>query len=139
MVALPTRRCPRTCSSIRQFAAPGIPVTLNTDDPQYVCTTIGREYAARAAGRRRGRAHGRCDYVSMKRGLTIGVMVGLLIGSSATAVGAVVISGELYSYAPAAVRVAEVVKATEGDSVCEPINVGSTLWLRCPRFRLLTR
>jgi hypothetical protein len=30
MVALPTRRCPRTCSSIRQFAAPGIPITLKT-------------------------------------------------------------------------------------------------------------
>jgi adenosine deaminase len=33
---------------IRQFAAAGIPVTLNADDPQHVCTTIGREYAIAA-------------------------------------------------------------------------------------------
>jgi adenosine deaminase len=30
---------------IRQFVAAGIPVTLNADDPQHVCTTISREYA----------------------------------------------------------------------------------------------
>lgn len=30
---------------IRQFVARGIPVTVNTDDPVRVCTTIGREYA----------------------------------------------------------------------------------------------
>lgn len=34
---------------IRQFLAHGIPVTLNTDDPIRVCTTIGREYAIAAA------------------------------------------------------------------------------------------
>lgn len=34
---------------IRQFATSGIPVTLNTDDPVRVCTTIGREYAIAAA------------------------------------------------------------------------------------------
>jgi adenosine deaminase len=34
---------------IRQFAAAGIPVTLNADDPQHVCTTIGREYAIAAS------------------------------------------------------------------------------------------
>jgi adenosine deaminase len=33
---------------IRQFVAPGIPVALNADDPQHVCTTIGREYAIAA-------------------------------------------------------------------------------------------
>jgi adenosine deaminase len=30
---------------IRPFVACGIPVTLNTDDPVRICTTIGREYA----------------------------------------------------------------------------------------------
>jgi len=34
---------------IRRFAAHGIPVTLNTDDPVRVGTTIGREYAIAAA------------------------------------------------------------------------------------------
>jgi adenosine deaminase len=34
---------------IRQFLAYGIPVTLNTDDPVRVWTTIGREYAVAAA------------------------------------------------------------------------------------------
>jgi adenosine deaminase len=34
---------------LRQFAASGIPVTLNSDDPLRVCTTIGREYAIAAA------------------------------------------------------------------------------------------
>jgi adenosine deaminase len=34
---------------IRRFVACGIPVTLNTDDPVRVCTTIGREYAVAAA------------------------------------------------------------------------------------------
>jgi len=34
---------------IRQFVAAGIPVTLNTDDPVRVWTTIGREYAIAAA------------------------------------------------------------------------------------------
>jgi adenosine deaminase len=34
---------------IRRFVACGIPVTLNTDDPVRVCTTIGREYAIAAA------------------------------------------------------------------------------------------
>lgn len=34
---------------IRQFMAHGIPVTLNTDDPVRVGTTIGREYAIAAA------------------------------------------------------------------------------------------
>ena len=34
---------------IRQFVAHGIPVTLNTDDPVRVGTTIGREYAIAAA------------------------------------------------------------------------------------------
>jgi adenosine deaminase len=34
---------------IRQFLAYGIPVTLNTDDPVRVWTTIGREYAIAAA------------------------------------------------------------------------------------------
>ncbi len=34
---------------IRQFVEAGIPVTLNTDDPVRVCTTIGREYAIAAA------------------------------------------------------------------------------------------
>lgn len=34
---------------IRQFIAHGIPVTLNTDDPLRVGTTIGREYAIAAA------------------------------------------------------------------------------------------
>lgn len=34
---------------IRQFVAHGIPVTLNTDDPVRVGTTIGREYALAAA------------------------------------------------------------------------------------------
>ncbi len=34
---------------IRQFMACGIPVTLNTDDPVRVGTTIGREYAIAAA------------------------------------------------------------------------------------------
>lgn len=33
----------RSASSSRR-----IPVTLNTDDPQHVCTTIGREYAIAA-------------------------------------------------------------------------------------------
>jgi adenosine deaminase len=34
---------------IRQFVASGIPVTLNTDDPVRIWTTIGREYAIAAA------------------------------------------------------------------------------------------
>ncbi len=34
---------------VRRFVEWGIPVTLNTDDPVRVCTTIGREYAAAAA------------------------------------------------------------------------------------------
>jgi adenosine deaminase len=34
---------------LQQFAAAGIPVTLNSDDPLRVCTTIGREYAIAAA------------------------------------------------------------------------------------------
>ena len=34
---------------IRRFLEQGIPVTLNTDDPVRVCTTIGREYAIAAA------------------------------------------------------------------------------------------
>ncbi len=34
---------------IRQFIAAGIPVTLNTDDPVRIATTIGREYAIAAA------------------------------------------------------------------------------------------
>jgi adenosine deaminase len=34
---------------IRRFAENGIPVTLNTDLPVHVCTTIGREYAVVAA------------------------------------------------------------------------------------------
>ena len=34
---------------IRQFVAAGIPVTLNTDDPVRIWTTIGREYAIAAA------------------------------------------------------------------------------------------
>jgi adenosine deaminase len=34
---------------IRQFAEHGIPVTLSTDLPVHVCTTIGREYAVAAA------------------------------------------------------------------------------------------
>jgi adenosine deaminase len=34
---------------IRQFVDAGIPVTLNTDDPVRICTTIGREYAIAAA------------------------------------------------------------------------------------------
>lgn len=34
---------------IRQFVDAGIPVTLNTDDPVRVATTIGREYAIAAA------------------------------------------------------------------------------------------
>jgi hypothetical protein len=34
---------------IRRFADYGIPVTLNTDLPVHVCTTIGREYAVAAA------------------------------------------------------------------------------------------
>ncbi len=34
---------------IRRFAAQGIPVTLATDLPVHVCTTIGREYAIAAA------------------------------------------------------------------------------------------
>jgi adenosine deaminase len=34
---------------VRQFVAAGIPVTLNSDDPLRVCTTIGREYAIAAA------------------------------------------------------------------------------------------
>lgn len=34
---------------IRQFMAHGIPITLNTDDPVRVGTTIGREYAIAAA------------------------------------------------------------------------------------------
>ena len=34
---------------IRRFIAAGIPVTLNSDDPERVCTTIGREYAIAAA------------------------------------------------------------------------------------------
>jgi adenosine deaminase len=34
---------------IRRFVACGIPVTLNSDDPVRVCTTIGREYAIAAA------------------------------------------------------------------------------------------
>jgi adenosine deaminase len=33
---------------IRQYVAAGIPVTLNTDDPVRVCTTISREYAVAA-------------------------------------------------------------------------------------------
>jgi adenosine deaminase len=33
---------------IRQFVATGIPVTLSTDDPVRVATTIGREYAIAA-------------------------------------------------------------------------------------------
>jgi adenosine deaminase len=33
---------------MRQYVACGIPVTLNTDDPVRVCTTIGREYAIAA-------------------------------------------------------------------------------------------
>ncbi len=34
---------------IRQFATHGIPVTINSDDPIHLCTTIGLEYAAMAA------------------------------------------------------------------------------------------
>jgi adenosine deaminase len=34
---------------IRQFVAAGVPVTLNTDDPVRIWTTIGREYAIAAA------------------------------------------------------------------------------------------
>jgi adenosine deaminase len=34
---------------IRQFMAAGVPVTLNTDDPVRIGTTIGREYAIAAA------------------------------------------------------------------------------------------
>jgi adenosine deaminase len=34
---------------IRRFLEHGIPVTLNTDDPVRICTTIGREYAIAAA------------------------------------------------------------------------------------------
>ena len=34
---------------LRQFVAAGIPVTLNTDNPLRLCTTIGREYAIAAA------------------------------------------------------------------------------------------
>jgi adenosine deaminase len=34
---------------IRRFVDYGIPVTLNTDLPVHVCTTIGREYAVAAA------------------------------------------------------------------------------------------
>jgi adenosine deaminase len=34
---------------IRQFIAAGVPVTLNTDDPVRIWTTIGREYAIAAA------------------------------------------------------------------------------------------
>jgi adenosine deaminase len=34
---------------IRQFVAAGVPVTLSTDDPVRVATTIGREYAVAAA------------------------------------------------------------------------------------------
>ena len=34
---------------IRQFVASGVPVTLNTDDPVHIWTTIGREYAIAAA------------------------------------------------------------------------------------------
>jgi adenosine deaminase len=34
---------------IRQLVDAGIPVTLNTDDPVRICTTIGREYAIAAA------------------------------------------------------------------------------------------
>jgi adenosine deaminase len=30
---------------LRQLVAAGVPVTLNSDDPLRVCTTIGREYA----------------------------------------------------------------------------------------------
>jgi adenosine deaminase len=33
---------------IRQFGTSGIPVTLSTDDPVRVATTIGREYAIAA-------------------------------------------------------------------------------------------
>lgn len=33
---------------IRQFTAHGIPVTINSDDPVHLCTTIGQEYAAMA-------------------------------------------------------------------------------------------
>jgi adenosine deaminase len=33
---------------IRQLVAAGVPVTLNTDDPVRVATTIGREYAVAA-------------------------------------------------------------------------------------------
>jgi aminodeoxyfutalosine deaminase len=56
-----TVECPLTCNvvlgavsayeehPIRQFAAQGIPVTLATDLPTHVCTTIGREYAIAAA------------------------------------------------------------------------------------------
>jgi adenosine deaminase len=52
-----TLECPLTCNvvlgsarayedhPIRQFAQHGIPVTLATDLPMHVCTTIGREYA----------------------------------------------------------------------------------------------
>jgi hypothetical protein len=53
--------CPLTCNvvlgavasyaehPIRRFAERGIPVTLCTDDPVRLCTTIGREYAVAAA------------------------------------------------------------------------------------------
>lgn len=34
---------------LRQFATYGIPVTINSDDPIHLCTTIGREYAEMAA------------------------------------------------------------------------------------------
>jgi adenosine deaminase len=34
---------------MRQFIEAGIPVTLNTDLPAHVCTTIGREYAVAAS------------------------------------------------------------------------------------------
>jgi adenosine deaminase len=34
---------------LRQFVAHNIPVTLNTDDPMRVWTTVGREYALAAA------------------------------------------------------------------------------------------
>lgn len=56
-----TRHCSLSCNvvlgavpsyedhPIRQFLASGIPITLNTDNPVRIWTTIGREYAIAAA------------------------------------------------------------------------------------------